>query len=207
MMSSMRRMAFFAPIFLATGGQCRGPAGAPTPMRRSACPCPAPLQAARQRQLRASPTGAACARARAIPSPTYARFLAANPDWPGESAMRRAAEKAMRSGESPLAVAAILPHRRADQRQWLGAARRGASRHGQARRGASPRRRARGRRPTSPSPTKACSSRASGRSSAPPTTTAASTPCCSPRSRPRPSGCCPGRAPRAAPPSTRASRC
>jgi soluble lytic murein transglycosylase len=34
----------------------------------------------------------------------YARFLAANPDWPGEATMRRTAEKAMRPGESPLVV-------------------------------------------------------------------------------------------------------
>ncbi len=35
---------------------------------------------------------------------SYARFLAANPGWPGQAAMRKTAEKAMRSGESPLAV-------------------------------------------------------------------------------------------------------
>ncbi|MDQ3074103.1 MAG: lytic transglycosylase domain-containing protein [Pseudomonadota bacterium] len=34
----------------------------------------------------------------------YARFLAANPDWPGEAALRKAAERQMRAGESPLTV-------------------------------------------------------------------------------------------------------
>ncbi|HXG80525.1 MAG TPA: lytic transglycosylase domain-containing protein, partial [Sphingomicrobium sp.] len=34
----------------------------------------------------------------------YARFLNANPGWPNESAMRRAAEKQMRPGEQPNAV-------------------------------------------------------------------------------------------------------
>ena len=34
----------------------------------------------------------------------YARFLLANPDWPGESGLRRSAEKAMRPGENPATV-------------------------------------------------------------------------------------------------------
>ena len=34
----------------------------------------------------------------------YARFLMANPGWPGEFAMRKSAEKAMRPGESPVTV-------------------------------------------------------------------------------------------------------
>ena len=102
MMSSMRRMAFFAPIFLATVASAAvQPVGVPyTPQR-----VPFPVQAraidsvgyaiADWRRLRAS-DGYSFA--------TYARFLAANPDWPGESAMRRTAERAMRSGESPLGV-------------------------------------------------------------------------------------------------------
>jgi soluble lytic murein transglycosylase len=35
----------------------------------------------------------------------YARFLAANPGWPGEATLRKVAEKAMRPGEAPLTVA------------------------------------------------------------------------------------------------------
>ncbi|HEX6218788.1 MAG TPA: lytic transglycosylase domain-containing protein, partial [Sphingomicrobium sp.] len=38
----------------------------------------------------------------------YARFLIYNPGWPGETAMRRAAEKAMRPGESPATVIAFF---------------------------------------------------------------------------------------------------
>ena len=102
MMSSMRRMAFFAPIFLATVASAAvQPVGVPYAPQR--VPFPAQLQAsdtvgyaiADWRRLRQS-EGYSFA--------TYARFLAANPDWPGESAMRRTAERAMRSGESALAV-------------------------------------------------------------------------------------------------------
>ena len=39
---------------------------------------------------------------------TYARFLIANPDWPGESAMRRAAERAMQPGEDTATVLAFF---------------------------------------------------------------------------------------------------
>ena len=38
----------------------------------------------------------------------YARFLASNPDWPGESSMRRAAERQMRPGENPATVIAFF---------------------------------------------------------------------------------------------------
>jgi len=38
----------------------------------------------------------------------YARFILGNPDWPGETAMRRAAEKAMRPGENPATVLAFF---------------------------------------------------------------------------------------------------
>jgi soluble lytic murein transglycosylase len=38
----------------------------------------------------------------------YARFLANNPDWPGESSMRRAAERQMRPGENPATVIAFF---------------------------------------------------------------------------------------------------
>ena len=106
MMSSMRRMAFFAPIFFATVASAAvQPVGVPYQAQR--VPFPAQPQAsdnvgyaiADWRRLRQS-DGYSFA--------TYARFLAANPDWPGESAMRRVAERAMRSGESPLAVAGFF---------------------------------------------------------------------------------------------------
>ncbi|MCY7399040.1 MAG: lytic transglycosylase domain-containing protein [Sphingomonas bacterium] len=95
-------MAFFAPIFLATVASAAvQPVALPYSPQR--VPYPAQAQAsdsvayaiADWRQLRQS---------NGYPFATYARFLAANPGWPGESAMRRAAERAMRSGESPLGV-------------------------------------------------------------------------------------------------------
>ena len=101
-MSSMIRMAFFAPIFLATVASA-AVQNVGNPYAPQRVPFPVQMQAsdnvgyaiADWRRLRQS-DGYAFA--------TYARFLAANPDWPGESAMRRAAERMMRSGESPLAV-------------------------------------------------------------------------------------------------------
>ncbi len=102
MKSSMRRMAFFAPIFLATAASA-GVQPVSEPYAAQRVPFPAQLQSnesvgyaiADWRRLRQSD---------GYPFATYARFLAANPDWPGESAMRRAAERMMRSGESPSAV-------------------------------------------------------------------------------------------------------
>ena len=102
MMSSMRKMACLAPILLATVAS----AGVQDPLAPRAAPAPsfaAPAPSAETigyaiadwRRLRQG-NGYAFA--------DYARFLAANPDWPGETAMRRSAEKAMRAGESPLAV-------------------------------------------------------------------------------------------------------
>lgn len=38
----------------------------------------------------------------------YARFILANPDWPGETTMRRNAERAMRPGEDPRTVVAFF---------------------------------------------------------------------------------------------------
>ena len=102
MMSSMRKMACLAPILLATVAS----AGAQDPLAPQIAPArsfaaPAPsaetigYAIADWRRLRQG-NGYAFA--------DYARFLAANPGWPGDTAMRRSAEKAMRAGESPLAV-------------------------------------------------------------------------------------------------------
>jgi soluble lytic murein transglycosylase len=44
----------------------------------------------------------------------YARFVIANPGWPGESGLRRAAEKQMRPGENALTVISFF---RTDQPQ------------------------------------------------------------------------------------------
>ena len=38
----------------------------------------------------------------------YARFVIANPGWPGESGLRRAAEKQMRAGENPMTVISLF---------------------------------------------------------------------------------------------------
>ena len=38
----------------------------------------------------------------------YARFLIANPGWPGETTLRRRAERAMRPGEQPATVLAFF---------------------------------------------------------------------------------------------------
>ena len=101
-MSSMTRMALFAPVFLATAASATVQnVGVPYAAQR--VPFAAPVQAndtvgyaiADWRRLRQS-DGYSFA--------TYARFLASNPDWPGETAMRRAAERRMQSGESPAVV-------------------------------------------------------------------------------------------------------
>ena len=103
MMSSVRRTAIFAPLFLATTASVSGAQSTPQPVVAPvALPAP-PAQSMTEinyalgdwRRLRQS-EGYAFA--------DYARFLSANPGWPGESGLRRSAEKAMRPGESPLAV-------------------------------------------------------------------------------------------------------
>ena len=99
----MHRMAYLAPILLATvAGAAVQDRLAPRPQQAPlAFVTPAPsadtigYAIADWRRLRQS-NGYAFA--------DYARFLAANPDWPGEAAMRRVAEKAMRPGENPLVV-------------------------------------------------------------------------------------------------------
>jgi soluble lytic murein transglycosylase len=96
-------MAYLAPILLATvAGAAVQDRLAPRPQQAPlAFVTPAPsadtigYAIADWRRLRQS-NGYAFA--------DYARFLAANPDWPGEATMRRTAEKAMRPGENPLVV-------------------------------------------------------------------------------------------------------
>ena len=99
----MRRPAFLFVIFLgsasAASTQLAQSPLMPAPYR----PAPAQAQPAGDvayslndwRQLRQS-AGYAFA--------DYARFLIANPGWPGEAAMRRNAEKQMRPGENPTTV-------------------------------------------------------------------------------------------------------
>ena len=106
-MSSMTRIALLTPILLATvAGAAVQQAGEPYLPQR----VPMPDMAQAQPQTIDS-VGYAIADWRRLrqsagyPFATYARFLAVNPDWPEEAAMRRAAERMMRSGEDSRAVA------------------------------------------------------------------------------------------------------
>ena len=101
-MSSMRKMTLFAPVFLGTvaSASVQVPTAAPqqVPLYSAAAMQPGEsigYAIADWRRLRAS-NGYAFA--------DYARFLGANPGWPGEATLRRTAEKAMRPGEAPLTV-------------------------------------------------------------------------------------------------------
>ena len=103
-MSSMRPIAFLVPLAIGSA------ALAQYAQTRPAAPAPAPAFAAATvndinyalgdwRRLRAS---------QGYRFADYARFLNANPGWPGETAMRRAAEKAMVPGENALTVLAFF---------------------------------------------------------------------------------------------------
>jgi soluble lytic murein transglycosylase len=102
MMSSMRRAAYFVPLVLAmTAGSSSAQTYTPAP---TAAPAYAP----------ASDIGYALNDWRRLRQggstsfADYARFLVYNPGWPGESALRRAAEKAMQPGENPATVIAFF---------------------------------------------------------------------------------------------------
>ncbi|MEO7786879.1 MAG: lytic transglycosylase domain-containing protein [Sphingomicrobium sp.] len=96
----MTRLAFLGPIFLATASGAAMQAGlvpvsdAPT-ATSFAAPTDIDYALADWRRLRSS-DGYAFS--------DYARFIIANPGWPGEFAMRKAAEKAIRPGESAATV-------------------------------------------------------------------------------------------------------
>jgi soluble lytic murein transglycosylase len=99
-MSSMTRLAIIVPLLLST---VAGASVQPAVQYNRPRPVPAAASSAHDinyaladwRRLRQS-DGYAFA--------DYARFLAANPGWPGESALRRSAEKQMRAGENANAV-------------------------------------------------------------------------------------------------------
>lgn len=104
MMSSMSRAAFLLPLLaMAASSSAQAPL---QPSYRPAFPAAGNdihFAIADWRRLRqASGYGFA----------DYARFLNANPSWPGEATMRRNAEKAMRPGEN---AAAVLAFFRAEQ--------------------------------------------------------------------------------------------
>ena len=100
MMSSMSRVAFLLPVLLATSasGAMQAvlvPAVTTPGVSPSSIGSDIDYALSDWRRLRGS-DGYAFA--------DYARFIMANPGWPGESALRRSAEKAMRPGESPTTV-------------------------------------------------------------------------------------------------------
>jgi soluble lytic murein transglycosylase len=107
-MSSMRRVAYILPLVLGSGAIASSAQLVPVPAQQSYAPAPAPAYAAAGgvtwaiadwRRLRASPNYSFA---------DYARFIIANPDWPGETTMRRNAEKAMRPGENAATVVAFF---------------------------------------------------------------------------------------------------
>jgi len=102
-MSSMRRAGIFSSILLSTVAAASAQQTSPTPPPVSAVASQAAVYdlnyaLADWRRLRAS-EGYAFA--------DYARFVNTNPGWPGESGIRRSAEKAMRPGENAVTVLAF----------------------------------------------------------------------------------------------------
>ena len=103
MMSSMRRSAIFIPLFLVTTGSVTAqPAVQPAYQPNAPRPAYAPAASteidyalADWRRLRQSAD---------YSFGDYARFVIANPGWPGETTLRKNAEKAMRPGEAALTV-------------------------------------------------------------------------------------------------------
>ena len=95
----MRSMAIFVPLLLsAVAGAAIQPAYQPPVARTAGAPAVSydiGYALNDWRRLRQS-NGYAFS--------DYARFITANPGWPGESALRRAAEKQMRPGENALTV-------------------------------------------------------------------------------------------------------
>ena len=107
-MSSMRSVGIFGSLFAVDRGCCLDAASQPAPATTAVAAVQANSQAAVYdinyaiadwRRLRAS-QGYAFA--------DYARFVNANPGWPGESGIRRSAEKAMRPGENASTVLAFF---------------------------------------------------------------------------------------------------
>ena len=103
MMSSMRRAAFLLPVLAMAASS-----SAQAPLQQSYRPAyrPAPTISndvswaiADWRRLRQS-SGYSFG--------DYARFVTANPGWPGESTMRKNAERAIRPGENPATVLAFF---------------------------------------------------------------------------------------------------
>src|SRR5215207_7089393 len=100
MMSSMRRFAFLVPLMLPAASSATAQvAAAPYAVAPAVSSVTVNYALNDWRQLRQS-SGYSFA--------DYARFLISNPGWPGETTMRRNAEKAMRIGEQPATVLAFF---------------------------------------------------------------------------------------------------
>ena len=99
MMSSMRRMAIFIPILLATG------ASASMQPVQTYAPRPVVAPAAVSSDIAWAISDWRRLRAReGYAFADYARFVGANPGWPNESGLRKSAEKSMRPGENAVTV-------------------------------------------------------------------------------------------------------
>ena len=98
----MRRVAYLLPLVLGSAAIASSAQLVPVPAQPSPMAAPAGdigWALNDWRRLRNAP---------ATSFADYARFLLANPDWPGETAMRRAAERAMQPGENPATVIAFF---------------------------------------------------------------------------------------------------
>ena len=100
-MSSMWRAVAFLPVALAAAPSSSAQYGAPAPAQAAVTYALPSVSASigDWRRLRRSSNYSFA---------DYAGFLIANPGWPGESAMRRWAEKAMRPGENTATVLAFF---------------------------------------------------------------------------------------------------
>ncbi len=108
MMSSMTRSAFLLPLLLATVSSAT--AQAPTAQPYSTAQPYQPV-AAQPTQNNVNWALADWRRLRASSGYSFgdhARFLISNPGWPGETTLRRNAEKAMRPGENAATVLAFF---------------------------------------------------------------------------------------------------
>lgn len=104
-MSSMWRFGF--PLILALATAASNGAGNAAPGDLQAYPLPS-IQIPRNDVGYAIGEWRRLRQSSGYPFAAYARFLAANSGWPGEAALRRTAERAMRPGESPALVLAFF---------------------------------------------------------------------------------------------------
>ena len=122
-MSSMTRVAFLFPIMLAAGATS---STAQVPAQR-----PVVQRPIVQQPVYTPPSVSLAAVNNSLAEwrrlrqggnfsfTDYARLLVYNPDWPGESALRRSAERVMRPGENPALVIAFFREEKPFQRRLL----------------------------------------------------------------------------------------